>query len=77
MTTRTAVTAHFVQADSIIPQPGNAGDWNFYNLNGKAQDLPLPYPSLLHFRKPALSQFFLMLDTKNPVSHRVAMGNQH
>ena len=24
------VTAHFAQADSIIPQPGNSGDWNRY-----------------------------------------------
>jgi RHS repeat-associated protein len=24
------VTAHFVQADTIIPQPGNSGDWNRY-----------------------------------------------
>jgi RHS repeat-associated protein len=24
------VTAHFAQADTIIPQPGNSGDWNRY-----------------------------------------------
>lgn len=42
-------------------------------VNGQAQGLPLQYPTLLHFRKPTLPQFFLMLDTKNPVSHRSAL----